>query len=241
MFAESLAWLRAHLCAEPSGLRPTGVRVHVGGENVWRDLDDWPLSPAGTSWFPTPDGQLTQQAPAAFEPLTSLRYDPADPTPSLGGPLLSRTAGPRDNGTLEAREDVLTFTGPPLTEPLDILGPVSARLSISTDTGHADVFARLCDVDAQGRSTNVCDGLTRLRTVGQAPTEVTVPMSSTAYRFPAGHRVRWQISGGAHPRYARNSGTGEAPVDAVNFTPTRITLHANSALVLPQGSRRTSS
>jgi putative CocE/NonD family hydrolase len=237
VFAESLAWLRAHLCAEPSGLRPTAVRVHVGGEDAWRDLDDWPLSPGTTSWFPTPDGHLTQQAPAGSGPLKSFRYDPADPTPSIGGPLLSRTAGPRDNSTLEAREDVLTFTGPPLAEPVDILGPVSARLSISTDTGYTDVFARLCDVDAQGRSTNVCDGLARLRTVGQAPSEVTVPMSTTAYRFSAGHRIRWQISGGAHPRYARSPGTGESPVDAVDFIPTRITLHTGSALILPHGSR----
>ncbi|GCB51683.1 CocE/NonD family hydrolase [Streptomyces sp. NL15-2K] len=239
VFAESLAWLRAHLCAEPSGLRPTAVRVHVGGEDAWRDLDDWPLSPGTTSWFPTPDGHLTQQAPADSVPLTSFRYDPADPTPSIGGPLLSRTAGPRDNSALEAREDVLTFTGPQLAEPVDILGPVAARLSISTDTGYTDVFARLCDVDAQGRSTNVCDGLARLRTVGQAPSEVTVPMSTTAYRFSAGHRIRWQISGGAHPRYARNPGTGKSPADAVDFIPTRITLHTDSALILPHGSRTT--
>ncbi|TLS41537.1 CocE/NonD family hydrolase [Streptomyces montanus] len=236
VFAESLAWLRAHLCADPSGLRPTGVRVHIGGENAWRDLVDWPFSPATGSWFPTSDGHLTREAPTNSAPLTSFRYDPADPTPSLGGPLLSRTAGPRDNSALEAREDVLTFTGPPLAEPVDILGPVSARLSISTDTGYADVFTRLCDVDEQGRSTNVCDGLAQLRTVGQTPSEVTVPMSSTSYRFLAGHRIRWQISGGAHPRYARNSGTGESPADAVDLIPTRISLHADSALMLPHGS-----
>ncbi|CAM5659397.1 CocE/NonD family hydrolase OS=Streptomyces alboniger OX=132473 GN=CP975_02175 PE=4 SV=1 [Streptomyces alboniger] len=162
VFAETLAWLRAHLCGDRSGLRPTGVRVHIGGDNVWQDLDDWPLSPAATSWFPAPDGHLTQRVPTDITPLTSFRYDPAAPTPSLGGPLLSRTAGPRDNSALEAREDVVTFTGPPLAEPVDVLGPVSARLRISTDTGYTDVFTRLCDVDAQGRSTNVCDGLAQL-------------------------------------------------------------------------------
>ncbi|MFB9572927.1 CocE/NonD family hydrolase [Streptomyces yanii] len=233
VFADSLAWLRAHLCADPSGLRPTGVRVHVGGAGEWRDLDDWPPTPAATSWFPAPGGYLTQQAPTDNTPLTSIRYDPADPTPSIGGPLLSRTAGPRDNSILEAREDVLTFTGPPLAEPVDVLGPVFARLSISTDTGYADVFTRLCDVDAQGRSINVCDGLAQLRTVEEAPSTVTVPMSSTAHRFAAGHRIRWQISGGAHPRYARNPGTGESSVDATDFTPVRITLHADAELMLP--------
>ncbi|MGW4203687.1 CocE/NonD family hydrolase [Streptomyces sp. NPDC004726] len=232
VFAESLAWLRAHLDADPSGLRPTSVRVHIGGTNTWRDLDDWPPSATATSWYPTPGGHLTRLAPVDSAPVTAFRYDPADPTPSLGGPLLSRTAGPRDNAALEARDDVLTFTGPPLTEPLDILGPVSARLSVSTDTGHADVFTRLCDVDAQGRSVNICDGLGRLRTAEQAPSHLTVPMSSTAHRFAVGHRVRWQISGGAHPRYARNPGTGESPVDATTFTPVRITLHADSELTL---------
>ncbi|WP_405497970.1 CocE/NonD family hydrolase [Streptomyces sp. NBC_00096] len=233
VFAESLAWLRAHLCGDPSGLRPTRVRVHVGGADDWRDLDDWAPGTVGSPWFPTAQGHLTRQAPTESAPLVSFHYDPGDPTPSLGGPLLSRTAGPRDNSTLEAREDVLTFTGPPLTEPVDILGPVSARLTISTDTGHADVFTRLCDVDAQGRSVNICDGLGQVRTTEEAPSGITVPMGSAAHRFEVGHRMRWQISGGAHPRYARNPGTGESPVDATAFTPVRITLHAESALRLP--------
>ncbi|MEV0305746.1 CocE/NonD family hydrolase [Streptomyces prasinus] len=233
VFAESLAWLRAHLCADPSGLRPTPVRVHVGGENARRDLDAWPPAAVDGRWFPTPQGHLTRQDPTDSAPLASFRYDPDDPTPSLGGPLLSGTAGSRDNAALEVRDDVLTFTGPPLTEPLDVLGPVSARLRVSTDTGHADVFTRLCDVDPQGRSVNVCDGLGRIRTAAYVPAQVTVPMSSTAHRFAVGHRIRWQISGGAHPRYARNPGTGQSPLDATTFTPVRVTLHMDSALTLP--------
>ncbi|MDJ1133886.1 CocE/NonD family hydrolase [Streptomyces iconiensis] len=235
VFAESLAWLRAHLCDDPSGLRPTPVRVHVAGEETWRELEEWPPSHGTAPWFPTADGHLTRQPSVDSAPLTSFRYDPADPTPSVGGPLLSRTAGARDNRALEAREDVLTFTGPVLTEPLDVLGPVVARWAISTDTGYADVFARLCDVDAQGRSTNVCDGLGRLRTAGQELAEVTVPMGHTAHRFAAGHRIRLQVSGGAHPRYARQSGTGESAVEASSLEPVRITLHAGSALALPLG------
>lgn len=236
VFSESLAWLRAHLYDDPAGLRPTPVRVHVGGEDAWRDLDNWPSAPGTTAWHPAADGTLTQQTSEESTPLATFTYDPADPTPSLGGPLLSRGAGPRDNGALEARGDVLTFTGPPLADPVDALGPVSARVRISTDTGHADIFARLCDVDAQGRSRNVCDGLARLQTTGQTPSEVTVPMSSTAHRFAAGHRIRLQISGGAHPRYARNPGTGEPLPEATSLQAVRITLHTGSALMLPRAS-----
>ncbi|BCK67731.1 hydrolase [Streptomyces libani subsp. rufus] len=234
VFAESLAWLRAHLCDDPAGLRPTPVRVHVGGEDAWRDLDDWPPNAATTAWFAGENGALSGQSPVAEGPLASFRYDPADPTPSVGGPLLSRASGARDNGTLEARDDVLTFTGPPLTEPVDVLGPVSARLRIATDTGHAEVFARLCDVDARGRSTNVCDGLMRVRTSGVIPSEVTVAMGATAHRFAAGHRIRLQISGGAHPRYARSPGTGETSVEATHLQPVHLTVYSGSALTLPQ-------
>ncbi|WP_330235053.1 CocE/NonD family hydrolase [Streptomyces sp. NBC_00566] len=233
VFAETLAWLRAHLCADPTALRPTVVRVHMGGENTWRDLDDWPPAADATPWYPTGDGHLTRQAPTGSAPLATFRHDPADPTPALGGPLLSPGAGPRDNRPLEARTDVVTFTGPPLTEPLDIVGPVTADLTLSTDTGHTDVFTRLCDVDAEGRSVNVCDGLGTLTGPAHVPARITVPMSATAHRFAPGHRVRWQISAGAHPRYARNPGTGEPRADTTVFRPIRLTLHTDSALNLP--------
>lgn len=234
VFAESLAWLRAHLCDDPSGLRPTGVRVHIGGQKHWRDLAEWPPAPAVGQWFPAGDGRLIRQPSEASVPLAAFRYDPADPTPSIGGPLLSPAAGSRDNGDLEGRPDVLTFTSEPMNEPMDVLGPVAARLRISTDTGYADVFARLCDVDEKGRSVNVCDGLVRLPTTPADPLEVTVPMSSTAHRFAPGHRVRLQLSGGAHPRFARNTGSGEPTLDATTLTPVRITVHGGSALELPQ-------
>ncbi|WAP59807.1 CocE/NonD family hydrolase [Streptomyces sp. S465] len=238
VFAESLAWLRAHLCDDPSGPRPrAGARVHVGGQGRWRDLDDWPPSPATAPWFPAEHGRFTRRSPGSSVPLASFRYDPADPTPSLGGPLLSRTSGSRDNRRLEKRPDVLTFTSEPLAEPMDVLGPVTARLRISTDTGYADVFARLCDVDGQGRSWNVCDGLVRLPTTPEHPLEVTVPMSSTAHRFAPGHRVRLQISAGAHPRFARNTGSGEPALEATTLTPVRVTVHGGSALELPRGAR----
>jgi uncharacterized protein len=94
-----------------------------------------------------------------------------------------------------------------------VIGPVSARLRVRASGPYFDVFARLCDVDPRGRSRNVCDGLIRHvpagGAAGAADGPVAVPMSATAYRFRAGHRLRLQVSGGAHPRFARNTGTGE--------------------------------
>ncbi|MFK3983379.1 CocE/NonD family hydrolase [Micromonospora sp. NPDC050397] len=181
-------------------------------------------------------GRLEDEPPGASRPVGGFRYDPADPTPSVGGPLLSRTAGVRDNTALEARPDVLTFTTGALTEPLEVIGAVSARLRVSAKAGgNVDLFARLCDVDKTGRSRNVCDGLLRLPAfTGDEPVEVTVAMSATAYRFRPGHRVRLQVSGGAHPRFARNTGSGEPAATATRLVATDVTIHPGSVLWLPQ-------
>jgi predicted acyl esterase len=55
-------------------------------------------------------------------------------------------------------------------------------------------------------------------------TPITVPMSSTAYLFSAGHRIRLQVSGGAHPRYARNTGTAEPLATAARLVPADIQI-----------------
>jgi uncharacterized protein len=114
-----------------------------------------------------------------------------------------------------------------------VAGPVSARLRVRGSSGHFDVFARLCDVDPRGRSWNVCDGLLRVDAAGW--TDVTVAMSSAAYEFGAGHRLRLQVSGGAHPRFARNTGTGEPLATATALVPgtTELRPGPSSALTLP--------
>jgi uncharacterized protein len=152
------------------------------------------------------------------------RYDPADPTPSAGGQLLSGKAGSVDDRRLEARDDVLVFTSAPLPADLDVIGPVSARFRVQASNPHADLFTRLCDVDERGRSRSVCDGLQRHRPNGEPGAEflITVRMSATAHRFRAGHQIRLTISGGAHPRFARNTGTAEPPATTTRLVPADI-------------------
>ena len=164
--------------------------------------------------------------------------------------LNARNAGARRNNALEARADVLVFTSPPLAADLEVIGPVSATLEVRGSSPYFDIFARLCDVDPRGISRNICDGLVRcgigadLRRTGRARTAaagdwsaVTVPMSATAYRFAAGHRVRLQLSGGAHPRFLRNTGTGEPAATATGLVPVEITIRHGAdqqcSLLLP--------
>ena len=221
VIGEALDWLSAQLDRLPPASPPGQVRVHVGGGcDEWRDLPDWPPpGPAAQTWRLAADGTLSTEPPA--QPgVSSFRYDPADPTPSVGGQLLTTKAGPVDNKALEARPDVLVFTSAPLPADLDVIGPVSARLRVRASGPHFDIFARLCDVDPRGRSRNVCDGLIRhVPVAAEAGTDyqMNVPMSAAGYRFRAGHRLRLQVSGGAHPRFARNTGTGEPPATATRL------------------------
>src|SRR5262249_51956571 len=92
-------------------------------------------------------------------------------------------------------------------------GPVRAELFVRSSRPHTDFFARLCDVDRAGRSTNVCDGILRLAPGRPAAgadgwLRIELALWPTAHRFRGGHRSLVQISGGAHRRVGRNPGGG---------------------------------
>lgn len=239
---DGLDWIDQHLGGYP-GRHRAPVRVHVGGAGGgWRDLPDWPPPGTPTAWHLHPHGALRATPPPVSTP-DGFWYDPADPTPSVGGPLLvAQQAGKVDNRPVEARSDVLTWTSAVLTAAVEVIGPVQAEIFVRSELPHLDVFVRLCDVDRRGRSWNVCDGLVRVRPPAFSPDQtsavrVAVPLWPVAHRFAAGHRLRVQISGGAHPRYARNPGTGEPLGTAVTLRAGwREILHDPqhpSALVLP--------
>jgi putative CocE/NonD family hydrolase len=135
---------------------------------------------------------------------------------------MGRVTGAKDNRKLEARPDVLLYTSEPLEGDLEVMGPVRARLFVRSSLQHTDFFARLCDVDEDGRSWNITDGLLRLapgrgRAAGDGCIELTIDLWPTACRFRRGHRLRLQVSSGAHPRWARNTGGGEPLATAVTL------------------------
>jgi putative CocE/NonD family hydrolase len=217
---DGIAWLRAHLLGDGRLVRESNVRVFVTGEAVngrWRNLESWP--PPGTSqrrlWL-AGDRALSDREPGSAPGGDRYRYDPTDPTPSLGGPVLLSREPVVDNRALEARDDVLTYTTDPLHEAVEAIGPVSVELFFRASAPYFDVFARVCDVDAAGASWNVCDALDRVapgrfEQLADGSWRVAFQLWPTAHRFAAGHRIRLQVSSGAHPRYARNPGTDDDP------------------------------
>jgi putative CocE/NonD family hydrolase len=247
---DGLVWLRAHVLGDD--WRKTGdpVRVFVTGDRPhggWRGLPSWPPPELGQRrlWLAAGARLLESeptQAAAGAGSGDRYRYDPSDPTPSLGGPVLLAREPVVDNRPLEERGDVLVYTGEPLGEAFEAIGPVRVELWLRTSSPWFDVFARVCDVNGAGVSRNVCDALQRVDPEQASPSadgswRVAFDLWPTAHRFAAGHRIRLQVSSGAHPRYARNPGTGEDPLTGTRLAAVDVeVLHDAehpSVLILP--------
>jgi uncharacterized protein len=237
MATETQEWLDTHLGGRPTQARSGRVRFFVKGEG-WRELPDWPPTTTERALYLQPGGGLVETPPSpAVSSSASFRYDPADPTPTIGGRLLSPDGGYRDDTALAARRDVLSFTSDVLTDDLYVHGNPVAELAHSSDNPHVDVFVRISEVDPKGRSRNVSDGYRRLDGTPHGGNTVSLELDAIAHRFRAGSRIRVLVAGGSHPRYARNLGTGEATVTGSRLTPSTHEVHFGaSRVLLPVGS-----
>jgi len=211
---ESIALFQQRFGIRDAGSRPR-VRLFLMGANVWCEYPAWPIPNAvDRHYYLQAGGVLASSAPGS-ESASAFDYDPAHPTSSFYGPTIEGRSGTGDMAGLERRSDVLVFTTEALQADLDAVGPVSADVFLRSSAQSTDLYLCLCDVADGGRSTNICDGYIRLRP--GAPQPAHVEFWPTAYRFRRGHRIRLLVASGAHPRYARNPGSGESLGDARNL------------------------
>lgn len=233
---ESLGWLDTHLAGTRTVARRP-VRIHVNGHG-WKDLPDWPPAMPEQALYLQPAGRLGDTAPDADTPASRFTYYPGDPTPTVGGRLLSPEGGYRNDTRLAQRADVMTFTGEPLQADLYVVGTPLLQLSHSCDNRYNDLFVRISEVDARGRSHNVSDGYL---CATPDSSNVRIELDAVAHRFRAGSRIRVLIAGGSHPRFARNLGTGEPLISGRQLASATHTVHlgdgGTSRLVLPAGPR----
>ena len=221
----------------------TPVAVELTDAGGWHDLDAWPPPSTVQSWMLGQDGALATDNPAGGQ--VQYRYDPADPTPQAGGRSLNPfVSGRRDQRAREERSDVVLFTSSPLTTDLTVAGDIEVELTFTSSNPQVDFFLRLCDVapaagGLPGDSATITDGYTRLAPPAEPGDRRTVHvrLSPTAHRFPAGHRIRLQVSSGAHPLHLRNSGTTDPLHDFSRLVPSDQTVYLGgdrpSVLKLP--------
>jgi putative CocE/NonD family hydrolase len=257
-----LSWYDALLkggTSAASAVKP--VRIFVMGKNEWREEDDWPLARAkntryylhsgGAASTASGDGTLSTAAPGT-EKADQFIYDPNDAVPTLGGPLCCGPfppagLGPQDQSKAEARSDVLVFTTPALAKDLEVTGPVSLDLYVSSSAVDTDFTGKLVDVWPNGLAQNLTEGILRLRYRNSQdkaelakPGEtyhVTVDLWATSNVFLAGHKLRLEVSSSNFPRFDRNLNTGEEQAGGTRMSKaTNVIYHDKahpSALVLP--------
>jgi putative CocE/NonD family hydrolase len=236
------------------------VKIFVMGINQWREEDDWPLGRAkatkyflhshGAASFAADTGWLSTAAPA-IEPGDTYSYDPANPAPTVGGPLCCDSGhlapGPRNQSAVEQRKDVLVYSTPPLEHELEVTGPVRLDFFASSSTVDTDFTAKLVDVFPDGTAINLTEGILRARyrdsqekasalSPGQAYA-LSIDLWATSNVFRTGHRIRLEVSSSNFPRFDRNLNTGDLAANSDKWTTTTNTiLHDRehmSALILP--------
>lgn len=238
VFGLTFDWLRTCLTTGGAPDDELPVKIYVMGAGEWRSEPEWPLSRAvDTRFHLGADGSLAadgEPAPATL----AFTYDPRNPVPTVGGATFMPypPAGSFDQRVVEERDDVLVFTTGVLTEDVEVTGRITASLTAATDGPTTDWVVRLCDVHPDGRSYNVVDGITRVRTTPGEASTVEVDLWSTSMLFKQGHRIRVQVTSSCFPRWDRNPNTA----DGLHTGETRAasqTLHvggdAGSFVTLP--------
>ena len=203
------------------------IRIFVMGENQWRYENEWPLRRTQeTRYFlHSVKGANTRSGDGTLvtvEPDSSARdtftYDPDNPVPTNGGPVVLMPAGPYDQREIEGRSDVLVFSTEILEAPVEVTGHVKLVLFASSDAPNTDFSAKLVDVHPTGYAQNLCDGIVRA-THRESDTSPSLIEPGKIYRyefdlgvtsnlFHAGHRIRLEVSSSNFPRFDRNPNTG---------------------------------
>ena len=237
------------------------LQYYLMGANEWRSAESWPVE--GTEFRPMylhsggsantrdGDGRLSWEAPAADQPADVFVYDPDNPVPTIGGPVCctgtaEAPAGGFDQSAVEDRDDVLVYTSEPLTEGLEVTGPLELVLYVSSDARDTDFVGKLVDVHPDGTPINIQEGILRARyregygrkvwMEESGVYEVRIDLQATANHFLPGHRIRVEVTSSSFPRWDRNLNTGGNNYDETEWVVARNSVrhgpgHASHVLL----------
>jgi len=234
-----------------SGRKTPEGRLDHGGH--WRSETSWPPQDVlVTDYFLSEAGALTTKPQAAQEAFREYVHDPLNPVPTIGGAIASgaplmepgaydQREAPHIFGckapyrALRDREDVLVFETPPLESDVEVIGPICARLFVSSDGVDTDFTVKLIDVHPpsedypEGFAMNLSHGILRARyregfdrETWMTPGEIyliEVEAFPTANRFVRGHRIRLDVASSNFPHFDVNPNTDEP--EGYGFAPRR--------------------
>jgi len=206
---ETLEWLGQHLAEPAQTGRKSRVRIYVTGAKQWRNMESWPPATTSREFYLCFGKRLCETQNDVEGPDSAFEFDPADPTPSIGSPMMiNMEGGKEDDSALASRPDVLTFTTEPLDQDVEVCGKSLVELWHATNNPYADLLVRLNDVGPKGTSHNVAETFRRLDP-NREPGALQLQLVDCAHRFSKGNRIRLTLAGSSHPRYIRHLGTAE--------------------------------
>jgi len=235
-----LRWFNHWLKDSGEFSREPRIRHFALGANRWFDAEAFPaeslslyLHSGGRADSRKGDGVLSNTAPDSAEPRDIFIYDPETPVLAPGG--VAALAGPMNQAQLETGNNLLVYTGPPLTEPLHILGSPQLILYCATSAADADFTGKLVRLRPGGQAEFVCIGIARssylFRESGYRADAIhgwEISLEPTSCVFAAGDAIRLEVASSAFPLYDRNPSTGVQPwlADSWNWQrSTQMVLH----------------
>lgn len=248
MIALAVQWFDATLRDADNGmLERAPVTYFAMEQNAWHEADAWPprdvelrrwyLTSGGNARTASGDGGLVDRRPERAAQDT-FSFDPNDPVPTTGGAnffYFPDLVGVRDQREVEARDDVLVYTTPPLADELHIAGRVRAHLRVATTGADTDFTAKLVVVRPDGYARIVEDGITRVSAQladlpdPGTPFDVEIELGHTALAVSAGERLRLEVSSSNFPKYDRNPNSGEDAFLAESLVPATQTVFHGGA------------
>ena len=131
---------------------------------------------------------------------------------------------------------VLVYRTSPMSEPLEIGGPIQLDLHFSTSAKDTDFFAGVVDIDEQGTMRAIgLPGKIRARYLSgwEKPSllqpgklyQATIDVWDSAHQIKKGHRLGVLISSQNFPNYARNLNTGEPISNATRMVVAQQTIY----------------
>jgi uncharacterized protein len=179
--------------------------------NTWHTATTWPV-PATMNPLYLTESHSLEKKPAKNGVLTYL-YNPNHPVPTIGGRNLFLPSGPKDQQSIEGREDLLLFSTEPLQDDFEVTGPIIAKIFFNSDQADTDIMVRLMDVYPDGRSILITDGAYRIGVQNpnrqpNEPIEANIDLWATSQVFAKGHRIRVSISSSNYPRFEKNLNVG---------------------------------
>ena len=236
-----LRWMDRHLKRAAGGAEEAAVRVFVMGANRWRTFDAWPIpgTDLDTLYLGGPAdsagaGRLLPLRLPPTEATSIIHSDPADP---LADPF-GGAYGAHDYRELPGRPGLVVFETPPFAEPYELIGQVTAELSVSASVPDFDLWLQLYDVAPDGKAWNLASPGTALLRASYrhgGPDRHPVPEGDvvrlrydgpvTANRFLRGHRLRLVFSGAFSPLFSINPQTGEQEFESDGTRAGDIRIH----------------